>query len=357
VYRIDELAASLKVADENLQSYLNGVDSSGIVDSAKLLENVNPFFRVINPQNPQTDQQTGKQFFYANIGSVLAQDTGIFYEYMNNDVVKNALPADCKFLLGIEEKSEKGTQRFYQLYAVKTMPGSSKAPLEGEGVKEARQDFDEKGKPAIKMEMTSTGAKTWARLTAKNVGRPIAIALDDIVYSAPNVNGPIEGGSSEISGNFTVQEAQDLANILKSGKLDAPANIVAQQVVGPTLGEASVRGGAMAFFISFIVIFILMLVYYNNGGWVANIALILNLLFTIGVLTAMGFTLTAAGIAGLVLTIGMAVDTNVIIFERIKEELAKGKSYPLAVNDGYKRSLAPVIDAHITSLLTAGILF
>jgi SecD/SecF fusion protein len=357
VYRIDELAASLKVADENLQSYLNGVDSSGIVDSAKLLENVNPFFRVINPQNPQTDQQTGKQFFYANIGSVLAQDTGIFYEYMNNDVVKNALPADCKFLLGIEEKSEKGTQRFYQLYAVKTMPGSSKAPLEGEGVKEARQDFDEKGKPAIKMEMTSTGAKTWARLTAKNVGRPIAIALDDIVYSAPNVNGPIEGGSSEISGNFTVQEAQDLANILKSGKLDAPANIVAQQVVGPTLGEASVRGGAMAFFISFIVIFILMLVYYNNGGWVANIALILNLLFTIGVLTAMGFTLTAAGIAGLVLTIGMAVDTNVIIFERIKEELAKGKSYPLAVNDGYKRSLAPVIDAHITSLLTAVILF
>ena len=357
VYRIDELANSLKIADENLQNYLNGTDTTGKIDSAKLQENVNPFFRVINPINPQTDPATGKQFFNSAIGNIAVQDTAVFNEYLNNDVVKNAIPADCKFLLGVEEKADKGTQRFFPLYAVKTLPGSDKAPLEGEGVKEARQDFDEKGRPAIKMEMTSAGAKTWARLTAKNVGRPVAIALDDIVYSAPNVNGAIEGGSSEISGSFSVVEAQDLANILKSGKLDAPANIVAQQVVGPTLGAESVRGGAMAFGIAFLVIFILMLVYYNNGGWIANIALILNLLFTIGVLTAMGFTLTAAGIAGLVLTIGMAVDTNVIIFERIKEELARGKSYPLAVNDGYKRSLAPVIDAHVTSLLTAIILF
>ena len=357
VYRIDELANSLKIADENLQNYLNGVKDTGKVDSAKLLENVNPFFRVINPQNPQTDPATGKQSFASSIGNVAVQDTAVFYEYLNNDVVKNAIPADCKFLLGVEEKADKGNQRFFPLYAVKTLPGSDKAPLEGEGVREARQDFDERGKVAIKMEMTSTGAKTWARLTTKNVGRPIAIALDDIVYSAPNVNGPIEGGSSEITGKFTVVEAQDLANILKSGKLDAPANIVAQQVVGPTLGAESVRGGAMSFGIAFLVIFILMLVYYNTGGWVANIALIFNLLFTIGVLTAMGFTLTAAGIAGLVLTIGLAVDTNVIIFERIKEELTKGKSYQLAVNDGYKRSLAPVIDAHVTSLLTAFILF
>ena len=357
VYRIDELANSLKIADENLQNYLNGVKDTGKVDSAKLLENVNPFFRVINPQNPQTDPATGKQSFASSIGNVAVQDTAVFYEYLNNEVVKNAIPADCKFLLGVEEKADKGNQRFFPLYAVKTLPGSDKAPLEGEGVREARQDFDERGKVAIKMEMTSTGAKTWARLTAKNVGRPIAIALDDIVYSAPNVNGPIEGGSSEITGKFTVVEAQDLANILKSGKLDAPANIVAQQVVGPTLGAESVRGGAMSFGIAFLVIFILMLVYYNTGGWVANIALIFNLLFTIGVLTAMGFTLTAAGIAGLVLTIGLAVDTNVIIFERIKEELTKGKSYQLAVNDGYKRSLAPVIDAHVTSLLTAFILF
>jgi SecD/SecF fusion protein len=359
VYRIDELANSLKLADENLQNYLNGVlpDSTGKIDSSKLTENVNPFFKVINPQNPQTDQATGKQFFAANIGSVALQDTGVFNQYMNNPVVKNVLPADAKFLLGIEEKATKGTQRFFQLYAVKTLPGSDRAPLEGEGVRTAFQAFDDKGKPSIKMEMTATGAKTWARLTAKNVNRPIAIALDDIVYSAPNVNGPIEGGSSEISGSFTVQQAQDLGDLLQSGKLDAPAKIVAQQVVGPTLGAESVRGGAMSFGIAFLVIFILMLVYYNNGGWVANIALIFNLLFTIGVLISLDFTLTAAGIAGLVLTIGLAVDTNVIIFERIKEELTKGKSYPLAVNDGYKRSLAPVIDAHVTSLLTAFILF
>ncbi|MEO6253099.1 MAG: protein translocase subunit SecDF [Ferruginibacter sp.] len=358
VYNIDELSASLKIADDNLHNYLNGIDdSTPVKDSVKDLENVNPFFRIINPQSPQTDQTSGKKFYAANIGTIALQDTAVFYEYMNNPVVKNALPANAKFLLGVEQKAEKGTQRFFQLYAVKTLPGTDKAPLEGEGVKEARQDFDDKGKAAIKMEMTTVGSNTWARLTGKNVGRPIAIALDDIVYSAPNVNGPIEGGSSEISGSFTVQEAQDLANILKSGKLDAPANIVAQQVVGPTLGKESVRGGAMSFGIAFLVIFILMLVYYNTGGWVANIALIFNLLFTIGVLTAMGFTLTAAGIAGLVLTIGLAVDTNVIIFERIKEELTKGKSYQLAVNDGYKRSLAPVIDAHVTSLLTAFILF
>ncbi len=359
VYRIDELAASLKLADENLQNYLNGVkaDSLGRIDSSKMGENINPFFQVINPQNPQTDPTTGKQFFPANIGSVALQDTALFKQYLNNEVVKTAMPADAKFLLGVEEKADKGTQRFFQLYVVKTLPGSDKAPLEGDGVDKASQANDERGKPSIKMEMTNTGAKTWARLTAKNVGRPIAIVLDDVVYSAPNVNGPIEGGSSEISGNFTVQQAQDLSDLLKSGKLDAPAKIVAQQVVGPTLGAESVRGGAMSFGIAFLVIFILMLVYYNTGGWVANIALIFNLLFTIGVLISLDFTLTAAGIAGLVLTIGLAVDTNVIIFERIKEELTKGKSYPLAINDGYKRSLAPVIDAHVTSLLTAFILF
>jgi SecD/SecF fusion protein len=189
------------------------------------------------------------------------------------------------------------------------------------------------------------------------VGRPIAIVLDDIVYSAPNVIGPIEDGVSIISGSFTVDEANDLATTLKSGKVSAPAKIVADQVVGPTLGEASIKGGMLSFAIAFLVIFILMLVYYNTAGWVANIALILNLLFTIGCLTAFGATLTAAGIAGLVLTIGMAVDTNVIIFERIKEELTKGKSYQQAVNDGYRRSLAPVLDAHVTTFLTAAILF
>ena len=356
VYRIDELKNAIETADKNLQNYLNGVNVSDTAkeDSAKAKLNQYPFIKIIHPINPQYDN-TGKPSFAAPIGRVALQDTGLFLNYLDNDLVRGAFPANIKFLFGVEEKADKNL-RDLPLYAVKTIPGSEKAPLEGDAIEEAKQDYDEIGRPAIKMQMNTTGSKTWSRLTGKNVGRPIAIALDDIVYTAPNVNGPIDGGNSEISGSFTVEEAQDLANILKSGKLDAPAKIVAEQVVGPTLGAEAVRGGMMAFAIAFAVIFILMLVYYNTGGWVANIALILNLLFTIGVLTAMGFTLTAAGIAGLVLTIGLAVDTNVIIFERIKDELTKGKSYQQAVNDGYRRSLAPVIDAHVTSLLTAIIL-
>lgn len=356
VYNLEELGNSIQLADQSLHNYLNGVasDSAAAQDTTLKAKNANPLLRLININQPQQDK-TGKVYYPAAIGNVLLKDTALYFEYMNTDAVKTAFPANCKFLFGVEQKGDKG-DRFYPLYAVKTQPGSDKAPLEGEGVEEARQDYDEKGSPAIKMVMTPSGARTWARLTGKNVGRPIAIALDDIVYSAPNVNGPIEGGNSEISGSFSVEEAQDLANTLKSGKVNAPGKIVAEQVIGPTLGKEAVRGGAMSFIIAFVIIFILMLVYYNTGGWVANISLILNLLFTIGVLTALGFTLTAAGIAGLVLTIGMAVDTNVIIFERIKDELTKGKTYQQAVNDGYRRSLPPVIDAHVTTLLTAIIL-
>jgi len=356
VYNLEELGNSIQLADQSLHNYLNGVasDSAAAKDTTLKAKNANPLLRLININQPQQDK-TGKVYYPAAIGNVLLKDTALYFEYMNTDAVKTAFPANCKFLFGVEQKGDKG-DRFYPLYAVKTQPGTDKAPLEGEGVEEARQDYDEKGSPAIKMVMTPSGARTWARLTGKNVGRPIAIALDDIVYSAPNVNGPIEGGNSEISGSFSVEEAQDLANTLKSGKVNAPGKIVAEQVIGPTLGKEAVRGGAMSFIIAFVIIFILMLLYYNTGGWVANISLILNLLFTIGVLTALGFTLTAAGIAGLVLTIGMAVDTNVIIFERIKDELTKGKTYQQAVNDGYRRSLPPVIDAHVTTLLTAIIL-
>ncbi len=357
VYRIDEIAQALQNADRNLQNYLNGVQAGDTtaVDSVKAAQNANPFLRVMNPIDVQTDE-SGRQFFSSAVGRVALKDTAVFNSYLRLGLVSGSFPGNLKFLYGVEEKADNG-MRFLPLYAIKTIPGSEKAPLEGDGVESARQDFDERGNPAIKMQMTNVGTKTWARLTAKNVNRPIAITLDDIVYSAPNVNGPIEGGNSEISGSFTTEQAQDLASILTSGKLDAPAKIVAEQIVGPTLGAEAVKGGAMSFLVSFLVIFALMLLYYNTGGWVANVALILNLLFTIGVLAAMGLTLTAAGIAGLVLTIGMAVDTNVVIFERIKDELNKGKSYPQAVNDGYSRSLPPVLDAHVTSLITAIILF
>lgn len=207
------------------------------------------------------------------------------------------------------------------------------------------------------MEMDAVGTGIWGKMTTRNVGKPIAICLDNTIYSAPNIINPITEGRSQIMGNFDVKEATDLSQILESGKLPAPAKIVQFQEVGASLGAEAVKGGALSFMIAFAVIFLLMLLYYNTAGWVANIALVLNLLFTIGVLASFGFTLTAAGIAGLVLTIGMAVDTNVIIFERIKEELTRGKSYAVAVNDGYKRSLAPVLDAHVTSFLTAAILF
>ncbi len=354
-YKLDDqdqqLVNGIKKADDALfAARFSDTTGGKKVDSA----NMNPFIRIINPSQGYKDKQ-GNVTYGAEIGTVLLKDTSKFYEFMREPAVSNNLPADCKLLLGKEQKSEKGDVRFFSLYAVKKVSGSEKAAMEGDAVENAVADFNE-SKPVVTMQMTPKGSQTWARLTTKNVGKPIAIVLDDVVYSAPNVNGPITGGNSEISGNFTVEETQDLSQILKSGKLDAPAKIVAEQGVGPTLGAEAVKGGKMSFIISFAIIFVLMLVYFNSGGWVANIALILNLLFTIGILTALGFTLTAAGIAGLVLTIGMAVDTNVIIFERIKEELVKGKNHEQAVNEGYKRSLAPVIDAHVTTLLTAVIL-
>ncbi len=354
VYNLDEIGKGYENAATSLAAFLSGTkDSSAIADTAKHAKYATALYEVMTPLDIRQEKVPyNKQFSFITH----AKDTALLNYYLSLDVVRNNFPTDSRVLLGTEEKPEKG-EKFMYVYVVKTLPGGEKAPMDGESVEEAFQGYDDKGAPSIKMNMTSTGAKKWADLTKNNINRPVAIALDDIVYTAPNVMGAIEGGQTEISGKFSPEEAQDLSNILKSGKTNAPAKIVAEQIVGPTLGEASVNGGMMAFGIAFLVIFALMFLYYNTGGWVANISLILNLLFTIGVLSAMGFTLTAAGIAGLVLTVGLAVDTNVIIFERIKEELTKGKSYPQAINDGYRRSLAPVIDAHVTTFLTAAILF
>jgi SecD/SecF fusion protein len=342
-------------ADKALASFLKGSNDSSLTaeQKAKLDSNNNGILTSIVglAVDPKTNQIEDGPV----LGRVMAKDTSLLNSYINNPVFVNALGPNYKILYGAKEKSKGGA--FFQLYVMDKVNGSDKAPLEGEGVAESSQSYDEKGKPSIKMQMTSAGSIAWANLTEKNNGRFVAISLDDVVYSAPRVNGKIEGGNTEISGSFTVEEAQDLAGTLKTGRLSAPAKIVQEQIVGATIGRDGLIGGRNAFLIAFAVIFILMLVYYNTAGWVANIALIFNLLFTIGVLAMLGMTLTAAGIAGLVLTIGLAVDTNVIIFERIKEELTKGKAYPLAVSEGYKRSLAPVLDAHITSFLTAAILF
>ncbi|GAA4327754.1 protein translocase subunit SecD [Flaviaesturariibacter amylovorans] len=348
VYNLSELVTSLQAADKAFVAAMGGnTDTTGgkKIDSA----NLPSLFRYLIP----LQQDNGI------VGMVSTNDTSLVRQYLNMPTVRAAFPADIAFAYGMPEAGNNKTQpsAFVPLYGLKTY-GRAKAKIEGEGIVDARNDFNQvSGKSEVTMKMNPTAARLWADMTGANKGRFIAIVLDNIVYSAPVVNDKIEGGSSSISGGFSITEAKDLANILKAGKLPAPAKIVAFQQVGPTLGKDAVKGGMYAFGLSFVVIFLLMLVYYNTSGWVANIALILNLLFTIGVLTGLGATLTAAGIAGLVLTIGMAVDTNVIIYERIKEELTKGKNYQQAVNEGYRRSLPPVLDAHVTTLLTAIILF
>ena len=345
-------------ADKAIEASLTGIKDSTAtakLDTSNLNPNKNPLLKTVQFTQPYQGK-SGQYVYPGEIGYILKKDTAKLNAYLAMAEVKNKFPSNLVFMYGkVEEEADAKAKDILPIYAIKTLD-NGQAELEGDHVANAAQDFDERGKVAIKMNMDKLGTTIWAKMTAKNVGKPIAIVLDNIVYSAPNVNDAITTGNSQISGNYSLKTAQDLAEILESGKLPAPAKIVQEQQVGPTLGKASIDGGMMAFGISFLVIFALMLLYFNTGGWVANIALILNLLFTIGILSALGFTLTAPGIAGLVLTIGMAVDTNVIIFERIKEELTKGKSYQLAVSDGYKRSMSPVLDAHVTTLLTACIL-
>jgi len=388
-----ELNKALQDADKTLQDYLNGIKSTdttstkvdtatavakttvdttktqsvskiddggktGKVDTTgKSKINARPILSLFAQDGSHQPRQEGNITIYPGaLAYVATKDTGLLNQYLAMEIVKNKFPSNLVFMYGkADEAQGKASSSKLNIYAIKTLD-NGQAKLEGEHVAEARQDY-EGSKVVIRMNMDKEGTKLWGDLTTKNVHRPVAVVLDNFVYSAPNVNEPITTGSSQISGSYSVKEAQDLSEILQTGKLPAPAKIVQEQVIGPTLGAAAIHGGTMSFLVSFLVIFALMLLYYNTAGWVANIALILNILFTVGVLAALGFTLTSAGIAGLVLTIGMAVDTNVIIFERIKEELTKGKSYSAAVNDGYKRSLAPILDAHVTSFLTAAILF
>ncbi len=348
---------AILAADKAIELSNAGIVDSTVVakiDTAKTNAAKNPLLKIVQFTQPY-QAKNGQYIFPAEIGYTLKKDSAVLNAYLALPEVKSKFPSNLVFMYGKPDESDPKAKDVLALYAIKTLENGL-AELEGDNVANAAQDFDERGKVAIKMNMDKIGTSIWAKMTSKNVGKPIAIVLDNIVYSAPNVNDAITTGNSQISGNYSLKTAQDLAQILESGKLPAPAKIVAEQQVGPTLGAASIQGGAMAFGIAFLVIFALMLIYFNTGGWVANIALILNLLFTVGILSALGFTLTAPGIAGLVLTIGMAVDTNVIIFERIKEELTKGKSYQLAVADGYKRSMSPVLDAHVTTLLTAIIL-
>jgi SecD/SecF fusion protein len=345
-----QISDTVKKASDILDQFKNTADSqkTGAATGDKTQKrSLFEFIKAATDQNRQN---------YVGF-SVELKDTGLVREYLSSDALSKYIPSDARIAYGIPEDPK--NKKLLPLYLLRTY-GTDKAALEGDVVEDALQDFDPTtSKPIVSMDMNNTGASVWERLTAKSAEKriPIAIVVDNTVYSAPIAEERIAGGRSRISGSFTIDEAKDLANILKLGRLEAPAKIVADQQVGATLGKEAIRGGSLAFMISFVVIFLLMLIYYNTSGWIANIALILNLLFTIGVLTGLGATLTAPGIAGLVLTIGMAVDTNVIIYERIKEELDRGKGYLPAIAEGYKRSLPPVIDAHVTTFLTALLLF
>ena len=304
---------------------------------------------------PIVDQQ-GQLGAGPVVGRALSFDTATVNRYLNLPQVKALLPRDVKLLWGI--KASDPGETIFDLYAIKANTRDGKAPLDGGVVTEAREEYSQHGASAeVSMVMNAAGARSWARLTADNIGRSVAIVLDGYVYSAPRVNQEIEGGRSSITGNFTIQEAKDLANVLKSGKLPAPARIIQDTVVGPSLGQESINAGMMSFILAFILVLIYMIFYYNTAGLVAGIALICNLFFLLGGLVSFGAVLTLPGIAGIVLTMGMAVDANVIIYERVKEELRAGKGLALSLKEGFKNAMSAIIDGNLTTLITGIVLF
>ena len=269
---------------------------------------------------------------------------------------KAVLPADMKLLWGV--KGVDKNDEVFELYAIKVTERNGRAPLEGDVVTDAKDEFDQQGRPCVSMQMNVEGARRWAALTKANVHRPIAIVLDNYVYSAPNVQNEITGGNSQITGHFTPEDTRDLANVLKSGKMPAPANIVSDEIVGPSLGQESIRQGLWSMVLAFIALMLYMISMYGfRPGMVANCALLFNLFFTLGILTSFQAALTMSGIAGMVLTLGMAVDANVLIFERTKEEMRAGKAVRQAMQAGYSNAFSAIIDSNVTSVLTGIILY
>ena len=289
---------------------------------------------------------------YANV-----RDTADINKIIYGQLAKQILPSDLKLLWSAKPEEGLNKKNVYGLYALKITTSDGRAPLEGDVVTTAKDDFDEHGRPRVSMTMNSEGAREWAALTKANVGKAIAIVLDGVVYSAPRVDGEISGGQSSISGNFTIEDTKDLANTLKSGRMPAPAKIVQEEVVGPTLGAQSIEQGLISFAIAFVLLMLYMIVMYNFiPGMMANLALIANLFFTLGVLASFQSALTMPGIAGIVLTLGTAVDANVLIYERIKEELKLGKGMKVALKEGYGNAFSAIFDSNLTSLITGVIL-
>ena len=292
------------------------------------------------------------------VGYADYKDTADVNRILDMKAVKEILPRDLKLMWGVKASDMDKTGRIFELYAIKSTERNGRAPLEGDVVTDARDEYDQFNKPCVSMSMNTEGARRWAALTKKNIGREIAIVLDGYVYSAPRVNSEITGGNSQITGNFTPEVTKDLANVLKSGKMPAPARIVQEDIVGPSLGQESINQGIVSFIVALIALMLYMCVMYGLiPGMVANGALFINFFFTLGILSSFQAALTMSGIAGMVLSLGMAVDANVLIYERTKEELRAGKGTKQALAEGYKNAFSAIFDSNLTSIITGIILF
>lgn len=333
-------------AKSNIDNLLGEVKDS--VDTKKQ----NPLFAVLYPSIPQDDNQISSR-----VGTSSLNDTARVNKYLAMPEVRALLPEDMKYVKFLWDAKPVTDSEVIYLYAIKSNR-EDQAPIEGDVINDAQQAFDQFGaNPEVSMSMNSKGSKLWGKMTTENVGKFVAVVLDNFVYTAPRVNDAITSGRTSISGNFTINEAQDLANVLKAGKLPAPAQIIQSEIVGPSLGQEAIDSGINSFLIALALILLWMALYYGKAGVFADVALMTNILYIFGVLTGFGAVLTLPGIAGIVLTLGMAVDANVLIYERIKEEFAKGKSSKEAINDGFGGALSSILDANITTFLTGLILF
>lgn len=316
---------------------------------AELLKKQNPLFSVFQPSQGQS---------LSVVGYAAARDTADVDKIIYSDIARQILPADLKLIWSAKPAEFDKRVEIFELHAIKVTEPSGRAPLEGDVIVTAKDEFDQMGHPCVSMQMNTDGARRWAQITKQNIGRAVAIVLDNTVYSAPRVNGEIAGGNSQISGNFTIEDTKDLANTLNSGKMPAPTRIVQEEVVGPSLGAQSIQQGVISFIVAFVLLMIYMLVLYNIiPGMMANIALLINLFFTLGILTSFQAALTMPGIAGIVLSLGMAVDANVLIYERTKEELRTGLNVREAMKKGYANAFSAIFDSNLTSILTGIILY
>jgi len=352
---LPETAAETTV-DENaeIDSLIGSIDSQSNEAAAQDFEQYKkefPLFAVLSPNVYEGQIVPGPV-----VGTAHYKDTATIAEYLNIKQVKDLLPKNVIYKWTVKAIDE--NEQYYQLIALRVTTRTGKAPLGGDVVTDARDDFSQTGYSEVSMAMNAEGAKAWARLTKENIGKCIAIVLDDFVYSFPRVNQEISGGRSSITGNFTPEEAKDLANVLKSGKMEASIRIVQEDIVGPSLGQESINAGFISFIIALIILMVYMCAVYGIvPGMVANCALIINVFFTLGILSSFQAVLTLSGIAGMVLTLGMAIDANVLIYERIKEELRSGKNIKKALEDGYKNAFSAIFDANITSIITGIVLF